>query len=110
MTALDENREVAGTPGDDTRRAGAEAATEGATEGGANLAPDAFFVPDLIQLEVGRGHRVVVRPPLRIGRSGRFRDDVRTGTQALAGALEELIRAAPTQWHLMQPNWPSDPR
>ena len=30
-------------------------------------------------------------------------------TQALADELEFLIRRAPEQWHLFQPNWPSDP-
>ena len=25
-----------------------------------------------------------------------------------AEPVEELIRREPTQWHLMQPNWPSD--
>ena len=29
-------------------------------------------------------------------------------TQELARRFEELIRMAPEQWHLMQPNWPSD--
>ena len=29
-------------------------------------------------------------------------------TQDLARALEDLIRRAPEQWHLLQPNWPSD--
>ena len=28
--------------------------------------------------------------------------------EALANELETLIRAAPEQWHLLQPNWPSD--
>ncbi len=28
---------------------------------------------------------------------------------ALAHDLEYLIRRAPEQWHLFQPNWPSDP-
>jgi KDO2-lipid IV(A) lauroyltransferase len=28
-------------------------------------------------------------------------------TQLLADELELLIREAPEQWHLMQPNWPS---
>jgi len=27
----------------------------------------------------------------------------------LARELEFLIRRAPDQWHLFQPNWPSDP-
>jgi KDO2-lipid IV(A) lauroyltransferase len=36
------------------------------------------------------------------------REDVTRITQLVAHELEELIRAAPEQWHLMQPNWPSD--
>jgi KDO2-lipid IV(A) lauroyltransferase len=53
-------------------------------------------------------HLGVVLPPLELKRAGRFRDDIQAGTQALAGEIEGLIRRAPTQWHLMQPNWPSD--
>jgi KDO2-lipid IV(A) lauroyltransferase len=56
----------------------------------------------------GDDHIVEMRPPLALERRGRFREDVRTGTQLLARELEALIRAAPTQWHLLQPNWPSD--
>jgi KDO2-lipid IV(A) lauroyltransferase len=56
------------------------------------------------------GHFGIVRPPLETARTGaRLRDDVQRVTQLLAGELELLIRRAPTQWHLMQPNWPSDP-
>ena len=29
-------------------------------------------------------------------------------TQRIADELEGLIRRAPEQWHLFQPNWPSD--
>jgi phosphatidylinositol dimannoside acyltransferase len=29
-------------------------------------------------------------------------------TQQLADVFEELIAAAPDQWLMMQPNWPSD--
>ena len=50
----------------------------------------------------GAGHHAVVRPPLALT------GDATTDTQALARELEELIRAAPEQWHLFQPNWPSD--
>jgi len=53
-------------------------------------------------------HRAVVRPPLTLRRAGRLRDDVAAGTQLLAGELEDLVRGAPTQWHLMQPQWPGD--
>lgn len=51
----------------------------------------------------------LVRPPLLTARHGRLRDDVTRITQDIARELEALIRAAPEQWHLMQPNWPSDP-
>ena len=40
---------------------------------------------------------------------GRLRDDVARITQDLAYELEAVIRRAPTQWHLFQANWPSDP-
>jgi lauroyl/myristoyl acyltransferase len=50
----------------------------------------------------GGGHHAVVRPPLALA------GDPVADTQALAHELEDLIRAAPEQWHLFQPNWPSD--
>ncbi len=52
--------------------------------------------------------RSVVLPALDTTRHGKLRDDVQRITQDLAHALEELIRRAPEQWHLLQPNWPSD--
>ena len=55
------------------------------------------------------GHLAVVRPPLTLSREGRLRESVAAGTQLLAHELENLIRRAPEQWHLFQPNWPSDP-
>jgi len=54
-------------------------------------------------------HHIVFRPRLCLPRSGSFRSDVQAGTQALARELEALVQAAPTQWHLLQPNWPGDP-
>jgi phosphatidylinositol dimannoside acyltransferase len=56
------------------------------------------------------GHSAWVRPPLPVERvEKRLRDDVRHITQVLAHELEILIRRAPSQWHMFQPNWPSDP-
>jgi len=52
----------------------------------------------------GPGHHAVVQPPLDLD------GDVATVTLRLAAALEDLIRRAPEQWHLFQPNWPSDRR
>jgi len=57
----------------------------------------------------GRMHHGVLRPPVPTERHGKMREDVTRITQLLAAELETLIRAAPEQWHLMQPNWPSDP-
>lgn len=69
---------------------------------GAPLVPAAvYFAPR------GR-HRARVLPALPVERRGRLRDDVARITQSLAHALEDLIAAAPTQWHVMQPNWPAD--
>jgi KDO2-lipid IV(A) lauroyltransferase len=56
----------------------------------------------------GDGHRGVVRPPIDTTRRGKLREDVARVTQDLAYELEGLIRLAPEQWHLLQPNWPSD--
>jgi KDO2-lipid IV(A) lauroyltransferase len=55
------------------------------------------------------GHFGLVRPPIAVERRGKLRDDVARVTQYLAHELEYLIRRAPEQWHLFQPNWPSDP-
>lgn len=54
-------------------------------------------------------HTGVVSPPVPTERTGRLRQDVVRVTQAVAHQFEWLIRRAPEQWHLFQPNWPSDP-
>ncbi len=51
----------------------------------------------------GAGHRVDLEPVPIEGL-----DDVQKVTQAIAHSLETIIRREPEQWHLMQPNWPSD--
>jgi len=55
----------------------------------------------------GRYH-AVLQPPLDSVRTGRLRQDVQRLTAEMARALEDLIRMAPEQWHMFQPNWPSD--
>jgi len=50
----------------------------------------------------------LARPPLTVEREGRLRDDVQRVTQMIAHEFEHLIRLAPEQWHLLNPNWPSD--
>ena len=56
----------------------------------------------------GDAHRCVMRPPLDTSRQGTVKEDIARITQALARDFEVLIRRAPDQWHLLQPNWPSD--
>ncbi|HZA79449.1 MAG TPA: phosphatidylinositol mannoside acyltransferase [Acidimicrobiales bacterium] len=56
----------------------------------------------------GGHHHAIVRPPVPVERRGSFREDVARITQAIADELEALIRRSPEQWHLLQPNWPSD--
>jgi KDO2-lipid IV(A) lauroyltransferase len=58
----------------------------------------------------GRGHRVVIREPIAIPEEGGSDERIAAGTQRLAAVLEALVRAAPRQWLVLQPNWPSDRR
>lgn len=71
------------------------------------LRTGAALLPTAVYFD-GDGHHGRVDPPLEVERRGRLRDDVARVTQDLAHALEGLIREAPDQWHMMQPNWPSD--
>lgn len=72
---------------------------------GAPILPTAVYFTNRID-----GHFGVVRAPVPVERQGkRLRDDVARITQDLAGELEILIRRRPSQWHMFQPNWPSDP-
>jgi lauroyl/myristoyl acyltransferase len=68
---------------------------------GAPILPAAIYYRD------GLRHGVV-KPALDTARRGTIREDVARITQDVAHALEDLIRESPTEWHLLQPNWPSD--
>jgi len=59
--------------------------------------------------EQADAHTIVFRPPLEIPTEGAFHSRVQATTQLMARELEALVRAAPTQWHIVQPNWPDDP-
>jgi lauroyl/myristoyl acyltransferase len=113
MKALDDNRLVGLVCDRDINGGGVEVEFFGekttmpggpvtmALRAGAPVLPTAVYFD-------GDRHRAVVRPPLELTRTGRLRDDVARITQVLACELEDLIRAAPDQWHVFQPNWPSD--
>jgi KDO2-lipid IV(A) lauroyltransferase len=56
----------------------------------------------------GDHHRGIILPPIDTSRRDGLRKDVARITQDLADALASLVRRAPEQWHVFQPNWPSD--
>jgi KDO2-lipid IV(A) lauroyltransferase len=72
------------------------------------LRTGAPLVPVAVYFRPRGGHHAKLGPPIPVERTGRLRDDVVRITQELAHRFEGLIREAPEQWHLMQPNWPSD--
>lgn len=59
-------------------------------------------------LFTGAGHRLAIGAPLTLSPDGSRKEQVAAGTQQVADSLEAIIRSAPDQWHLLQPNWPSD--
>lgn len=61
-----------------------------------------------VYFEGAHGHRAIVQAPLDTERRGRLRADVDRVTHDMVERLEGLIARAPEQWHLQQPNWPSD--
>jgi len=75
-----------------------------ALRSGAPVLPGAIYFG-----KAASSHRVLIRPPIEFPSGLRFRQAVYAGMQAIASELEHLIRHAPTQWHLVQPNWPGDP-
>lgn len=111
--ALGENKAVALLSDRDIKGRGVEVAFFGevttlppgpatlAVRTGAPLMPVATYFDD-------DGYRVVVKPPLAVPGEGNRSDRVRAITQNLAAEMEQLILAAPSHWHLVVPNWPSD--
>jgi phosphatidylinositol dimannoside acyltransferase len=74
------------------------------------LRTGAPLLPVVVYSGPGNWHTGVIHPPLDTTRRGRMREDIVRVTQDLATTFEHDIRARPEQWHLYQPNWPSDPR
>jgi KDO2-lipid IV(A) lauroyltransferase len=72
------------------------------------LRSGAVLLPTVVYSGPGRDHSAVIRPPLDTSRTSSMRADVKRVTQDLAHELESFVRRAPEQWHLFQPNWPSD--
>lgn len=68
----------------------------------------AALIPAAVYFRPHGHHFAKIEAPLPAERQGRLREDVTRITQHLARRFEELVRMAPEQWHVMQPNWPSD--
>lgn len=73
-----------------------------ATLTGADLFPVGAYFKE------GRGHRIVVHHPVVLPEADTRDVRIALGVQAFSKDLEDLVRIAPDQWHLFQPNWPSD--
>ena len=72
------------------------------------LRAGAVLLPTAVYFRPHGKHFVRIGAPIPAEREGRLREDVARVTQELAHRLEEYVRMAPEQWHVMQPNWPSD--
>ncbi|HUD15869.1 MAG TPA: phosphatidylinositol mannoside acyltransferase [Acidimicrobiales bacterium] len=73
------------------------------------LRTGATLITAVVYSGPGRDHTAVISAPISTERTGSFRKDVGRITQEIARHFEGYIRRSPEQWHLFQPNWPSDP-
>ena len=74
------------------------------------LRSGAPLLPVVVYSGPGDWHTGVVHAPVDTTRQGSLRDDVTRVTQELAHIFEGDICSHPEQWHIYQPNWPSDQR
>lgn len=72
------------------------------------LRTGAALLPVAVYFDGRYGHHAVVEAPIDTARQGTLRADVARVTQELARSFEGLIRRAPDEWHVLQPNWPTD--
>ena len=72
------------------------------------LRSGAALLPTVVYSGPGQYHTAVIAPPLDTTRRASLRKDVARLTQDIAVRFEEFVRRAPEQWHLFQPNWPSE--
>ncbi len=68
----------------------------------------AALIPVGVYFKEGAGHRIEVHPPVDIPEQESRDQAVAVGAVLMARKLEEIIARDPAQWHLFQPNWPSD--
>ncbi|RPI22705.1 MAG: hypothetical protein EHM57_04960 [Actinobacteria bacterium] len=68
----------------------------------------AAIFPVAPRFRSGAGYHMVIEPELPLPEAESRAERIRLGTQAFAERLEGIIREQPDQWHVIQPNWPSD--
>lgn len=68
----------------------------------------ADLVPVGVYFKKGAGHRIVVHDPVELPDLPTRQERVAAGTQEFAAVLEDIIKEEPSDWHMFQPNWPSD--
>ncbi len=72
------------------------------------LRTGAPLLPVVVYSGPGNWHTGVVHPPIDTTRQGSLRQDIVRVTREVVRVFEHDIRCRPEQWHLFQPNWPSD--
>ena len=68
----------------------------------------ASLIPVAAYFQEGAGHRIVVLDEVVLPGGMKRSERVAAGEQLLVESLEQLISAAPSQWHLFQPHWLDD--
>lgn len=71
------------------------------------LRNDVPILPVLSRQLPGGRLAVELRPPLPLVNTGRVREDLAANMGLVARALEEIIGAAPAQWIILDPVWPT---
>lgn len=86
--------------GEETTMPGGPAALAGLT--------DSALIPVAVYFKPGAGWRIEVQDAIEVPTDGTRSERTALGVKRLAEAIEAQIRVDPSQWHLFQPNWPSD--
>jgi KDO2-lipid IV(A) lauroyltransferase len=71
------------------------------------LRTGAPIIPTAIYMLPDGFHLAMALDPIVAKREGDLRQDVKRITEEVVKRFETLITADPVQWHLFQPNWPS---
>jgi KDO2-lipid IV(A) lauroyltransferase len=69
---------------------------------------DSVLLPVVVFFKKESGYRIEVGDPIEVPDAPTRAERVKLGAQSVADAMAAQIRKQPSQWHLFQPNWPSD--